>query len=195
VGLGLPNTVPGTNGRACLPTGRPLRTAGFSSLGTIDPHRLPEYEPVVCALRRRGRDERISLVTDVLIGPLPQETQTMVDKQFLSSDAWPAANAPRRPRLGIGGRETDAAITPGQVRPTGKWLDVTALREDPRHLDADGDLGPRSVSAPPARPHHTGRGGAVQASFERAAKLRSGWTQGGSGASSSEQTSPNLDDA
>jgi alkanesulfonate monooxygenase SsuD/methylene tetrahydromethanopterin reductase-like flavin-dependent oxidoreductase (luciferase family) len=86
LGIGLPNTVPGTTGDQLTDWARVAENAGFSSLGTIDRIVFPNYEPVVALSAAAAVTERIKLVTDVMLGPLRQNP-AMIAKQFLSLDA------------------------------------------------------------------------------------------------------------
>ncbi len=44
IGIGLPNTVPGTEGRSLIDWARNAEAAGFSTLGTIGRIVYPNYE-------------------------------------------------------------------------------------------------------------------------------------------------------
>jgi alkanesulfonate monooxygenase SsuD/methylene tetrahydromethanopterin reductase-like flavin-dependent oxidoreductase (luciferase family) len=191
LGIGLPNTVPGTTGDQLTDWARAAEEAGFSSLGTIDRIVFPNYEPVVALSAAAAVTERIKLVTDVLLGPLRQNP-AMVAKQFLSLDSL-AGGERAVLGIGIGGREDDYAISGIDMSTRGKWLD-DALARIRDIWNADGELeakvGPRIGKGPSLMV-----GGAVDAAFERAAKYGDGWTQGGSGASQFGSDLSNLDDA
>ena len=47
IGIGLPNTVPGTEGRTLIDWARHAEEAGFSTLGTIGRLVYPNYEELV----------------------------------------------------------------------------------------------------------------------------------------------------
>src|SRR5215208_4682164 len=191
LGIGLPNTVPGTTGDQLTDWARAAEEAGFSSLGTIDRIVFPNYEPVVALSAAAAVTERIKLVTDVMLGPLRQNP-AMVAKQFLSLDSL-AGGERAVLGIGIGGREDDYAISGIDMSTRGKWLD-DALSRIRDIWNADGELeakvGPRIGKGPSLMV-----GGAVDAAFERAAKYGDGWTQGGSGPSQFGSDLSNLDDA
>jgi alkanesulfonate monooxygenase SsuD/methylene tetrahydromethanopterin reductase-like flavin-dependent oxidoreductase (luciferase family) len=191
LGIGLPNTVPGTTGDQLTDWARAAEEAGFSSLGTIDRIVFPNYEPVVALSAAAAVTERIKLVTDVMLGPLRQNP-AMVAKQFLSLDSL-AGGERAVLGIGIGGREDDYAISGIDMSTRGKWLD-DALARIRDIWNADGELeakvGPRIGKGPSLMV-----GGAVDAAFERAAKYGDGWTQGGSGPSQFGSDLSNLDDA
>src|SRR3954454_4870646 len=98
LGIGLPNTVPGTTGDQLTDWARAAEDAGFSSLGTIDRIVFPNYEPVVALSAAAAVTNRIKLVTDVILLPLRQNP-AMIAKQFVSLDALAGCE---RAVLGIG---------------------------------------------------------------------------------------------
>jgi alkanesulfonate monooxygenase SsuD/methylene tetrahydromethanopterin reductase-like flavin-dependent oxidoreductase (luciferase family) len=192
LGIGLPNTVPGTTGNQLTNWARAAEDAGFSSLGTIDRIVFPNYEPVVALSAAAAVTERIRLVTDVLLGPL-RMNPAMLAKQFLSLDALAGGDRTVL-GIGIGGREDDYAISGLDMSTRGAWMD-SALEKIRDIWNGDGELeskvGPRPSGKGPALLV----GGSVQASFDRAAKYGDGWTQGGSGPSQFGADLSNLDDA
>src|SRR3954453_9161285 len=137
LGIGLPNTVPGTTGGQPTGWARAAKDAGFSSLGTIDRLVFPNYEPVVPLSAAAAVTERIKLVTDAILGPLRQNPG-MIAKQFLSLDALAGGD---RSVLGIaiGGREDDYEISDLDMSGRGKWLD-DALAKIRDIWNADGEL-------------------------------------------------------
>jgi hypothetical protein len=60
LGIGLPNAIPGTEGKQLADFARAADEAGFSSLGTIDRIVYDNYEPLIarsrlsCSPRPRG---------------------------------------------------------------------------------------------------------------------------------------------
>jgi alkanesulfonate monooxygenase SsuD/methylene tetrahydromethanopterin reductase-like flavin-dependent oxidoreductase (luciferase family) len=192
LGIGLPNTVPGTTGDQLTDWARAAEDAGFSSLGTIDRIVFPNYEPVVALSAAAAVTERIRLVTDVLLGPL-RMNPAMLAKQFLSLDALAGGDRTVL-GIGIGGREDDYAISGLDMSTRGAWMD-SALEKIRDIWNGDGEheskVGPRPSGKGPALLV----GGYVQASFDRAAKYGDGWTQGGSGASQFGSDLSNLEDA
>src|SRR3954466_5241293 len=192
LGIGLPNTVPGATGKELTDWARAAEESGFSSLGTIDRIVFPNYEPVVALSAAAAVTERIKLVTDVMLGP-PRQNPAMIAKQFLSLDALAGGD---RAVLGIaiGGREDDYAISGIDMSGRGEWLD-NALGRIRDIWNAEGDLESKVGPRPSGKGPSLMVGGAVDASFERAAKYGDGWTQGGSGASQFGSDLSNLDDA
>jgi alkanesulfonate monooxygenase SsuD/methylene tetrahydromethanopterin reductase-like flavin-dependent oxidoreductase (luciferase family) len=192
LGIGLPNTVPGTTGDQLTDWARAAEEAGFSSLGTIDRIVFPNYEPVVALSAAAAVTERIKLVTDILLGPL-RMNPAMIAKQFLSLDALAGGDRAVL-GIGLGGREDDYAISGLGMSGRGKWMD-DALARIRDIWNGDGEheskVGPRPAGKGPSLMV----GGSVEVAFERAAKYGDGWTQGGSGSSQFGADLANLDDA
>jgi alkanesulfonate monooxygenase SsuD/methylene tetrahydromethanopterin reductase-like flavin-dependent oxidoreductase (luciferase family) len=192
LGIGLPNTVPGTTGDQLTDWARAAEDAGFSSLGTIDRIVFPNYEPVVALSAAAAVTERIKLVTDVMLGPLRQNP-VMIAKQFLSLDAL-AGGGRAVLGIGVGGREDDYAISGLDMSARGKWLD-DALARIRDVWNGEGDLESKVGPRPNGQGPSLLVGGYIQKAFERAAKYGDGWTQGGSGPSQFGADVSNLDDA
>ncbi|MGC1801550.1 MAG: LLM class flavin-dependent oxidoreductase [Solirubrobacterales bacterium] len=148
LGIGLPNTVPGTTGSQLTDWARAAEDAGFSSLGTIDRIVFPNYEPVVALSGAAAVTERIRLVTDVMLGPLRQNP-AMIAKQFLSLDALAGGDRAVL-GIGVGGRDDDYEISGLDMSGRGKWLD-DALARIRAIWNADGDLESKVGPRPPAR--------------------------------------------
>lgn len=53
VGIGLPNAVPGLDGRLVMDWARSAEERGFSTLGTIDRVLFPNYESLIVLAARR----------------------------------------------------------------------------------------------------------------------------------------------
>jgi alkanesulfonate monooxygenase SsuD/methylene tetrahydromethanopterin reductase-like flavin-dependent oxidoreductase (luciferase family) len=192
LGIGLPNTVPGTTGDQLTEWARAAEDAGFSSLGTIDRIVFPNYEPVVALSAAAAVTDRIRLVTDVMLGPLRQNP-AMIAKQFLSLDAL-AGGGRAVLGIGVGGREDDYTVSGLDMSGRGEWLDA-ALAKIRDIWNGDGELeskvGPRPNGSGPSLMV----GGYIQKAFDRAAKFGDGWTQGGSGPSQFGADLSNLEDA
>src|SRR5437588_236622 len=69
VGIGLPNTIPGTDGAALIGWAKRAEARGFSSLATIGRVIWPGYEELVALAAAAGATERIGLLSNVMIGP------------------------------------------------------------------------------------------------------------------------------
>src|SRR3954470_24722774 len=104
IGIGLPSTIPGVEGRTLLEFARRAETAGFSTLGTIDRLVYGNYEPLMALAGAAAVTERIGLTTAILIAPYRANT-ALLAKQVATLDQLSAG----RLTLGIavGGREDD----------------------------------------------------------------------------------------
>jgi len=70
VGIGLPNSVPGTEARLLLEWARRAEKSSFASLGVVDRMRYDSHEPMALLAAVAATTTRIDLVTMVVIGPL-----------------------------------------------------------------------------------------------------------------------------
>jgi alkanesulfonate monooxygenase SsuD/methylene tetrahydromethanopterin reductase-like flavin-dependent oxidoreductase (luciferase family) len=176
IGIGLPNAVPGTSGQDLLNWARAAEEAGFSTLGTIDRIVYPNYEPLTALAAAAAVTDRIRLATTVLLGPLRQNA-AVIAKQVLSIDAL-AGGGRVVLGIGLGGREDDYEVSGVSLGERGAWQD-RALDQIRRIWSGDGEteakVGPRPVGSGPSLIV----GGAVDASFERAARFGDGWIMGG----------------
>jgi alkanesulfonate monooxygenase SsuD/methylene tetrahydromethanopterin reductase-like flavin-dependent oxidoreductase (luciferase family) len=103
IGIGLPNSVPGTSGQTMLGWARLAETRGFSTLGTIGRIAYPTYDSLIALAAAAGATERIGLMTDILLGPTYQPV--VLAKMAASLDQLSGG----RFRLGVsvGSREDD----------------------------------------------------------------------------------------
>ena len=109
VGIGLPNTIPGTDGRLVVEWARRADGGPFSTLGVLDRLAYDSIDPFAALAAAAGVTERIGLATMIAIGPL--RNAALLAKQAASVDALsgqaPHAGtrrrrAPRRLRDGAG---------------------------------------------------------------------------------------------
>lgn len=70
VGIGLPNSVPGTDARLLLEWARRAEESSFASLGVVDRMRYDSHEPMSLLAAVAASTKRIDLVTMVVIAPL-----------------------------------------------------------------------------------------------------------------------------
>jgi alkanesulfonate monooxygenase SsuD/methylene tetrahydromethanopterin reductase-like flavin-dependent oxidoreductase (luciferase family) len=176
IGIGLPNAVSGATRAHLLDWARAAEDAGFSSLGTIDRIVYGNYEPLMALSAAAAVTDRIRLATTVMLGPL-RANAALVAKQVLSLDAL-AGGGRAVLGIGLGGREDDYAVSGVSMSGRGAWQD-RALAQIRQIFDgAGGDeakVGPRPAQSGPSLIV----GGAVEASFARAARHGDGWIMGG----------------
>lgn len=149
--------------------GQKGQTRGFSSLGTIDRIVFGSYEPLIALSAAAAVTERIGLITAVLLAPL-RDNGALLGKQTLSLNALSGGRLTLG--LGLGGREDDFAAVGADMGTRGAAMEAILGRLT--EVWADDSIGP--AVAPP----RLVIGGAVQASYRRAAKYGSaGWIGGG----------------
>ncbi len=69
IGIGLPNTIPGTPGAVLVEWAKRAEARGFSTLATIDRIAYPSYESLIALAAAGAVTERIGLLTNVLLAP------------------------------------------------------------------------------------------------------------------------------
>ena len=176
VGIGLPATVPGVEGRHVTEWARRAEAAGFSSLGVIDRIVYPNYEPLVALAAAAAVTERIRLTTAIAILPY-RVNAALVAKQAATvhhlSEGRLVLGA------GIGARDDDYGAS--GVSTDGRGRRLEEMLGEIRRIWAGeergyaGAVGPDVSSDPPKLVV----GGAVEATFRRAARLGDGWIMGG----------------
>jgi alkanesulfonate monooxygenase SsuD/methylene tetrahydromethanopterin reductase-like flavin-dependent oxidoreductase (luciferase family) len=169
VAIGLPNAVPGTTGDQLTEWARRAEARGFSSLGTIDRVAYPNIEPLTALAAAAAVTERIGLATTVLLGPL-RENPVALAKQVASLHSISGHRMTLG--IGLGGREDDYAIAGIDTGTRGRDLD--AMLERIWEVWKGDEMGPETASHPRVLV-----GGAVEASFNRAARFGDGWIAAG----------------
>ena len=174
IGIGLPNAVPGVDGKSLTEFARRADARGFSSLGTIDRIVFPNYEPLAALGAAAAVTERIRLATTVLITPYRPNT-ALLAKEVATLDHMSGGRFVFG--VGIGAREDDYTASGLSMKGRGKIID-SQLEEIRKIWDGDergfaGAIGPKPISPVVLV------GGGVEASFERAAKYGDGWIAGG----------------
>ena len=181
VGIGLPNTVPGTTGDQLTEWARRADRAGFSTLGTLDRVTYPNIEPLVSLAAAAAVTERSRLATTILIAPY-RLNAALLAKQAASvhriSDGRMVLG------IAVGGREDDYEAAGADFESRGGenfeamlerirevWAESGASSGAPEHKG----IGP-DVSADPPQ---LILGGSIDATFRRAARFGDGWIMGG----------------
>jgi alkanesulfonate monooxygenase SsuD/methylene tetrahydromethanopterin reductase-like flavin-dependent oxidoreductase (luciferase family) len=176
IGIGLPSTIPGTEGPEIVRWARRAEERGFSSLGVIDRIVYDNYEPFVALAAAAAVTERIRLATTILLAPT-RISAAMVAKQAASVDRLSGG----RLMLGmaVGGRPDDFEAAGASMG--GRGARFAEMLEEMKRIWAGesrgtaGAIGPR----PPKGGPEVIIGGSTDASFRRAAKYGSGWIAGG----------------
>jgi alkanesulfonate monooxygenase SsuD/methylene tetrahydromethanopterin reductase-like flavin-dependent oxidoreductase (luciferase family) len=175
IGIGLPGTIPGVDGGSLVEWARRAERNGFSTLGTIDRLVYPNYEPLVALAAAAAVTQRIRLTTAILIAPL-RRNAVLLAKQAATVHHLSGG----RLVLGVapGGREDDYELSGIDIHTRGREFD--RLLDEMKRVWAGeekgfaGPVGP-NVDEPP----RLLIGGAVEASFRRAAEYGDGWIMGG----------------
>ncbi len=116
IGIGLPATIPGTEGKRILDWAKKADSGPFSSLGILDRLVFPNYEALITLATVAGATQRIRLMTTVLLAPL--RNTTLLAKQAASLDALSGGRLTLG--LGIGGREDDYLAASVSFKTRGK---------------------------------------------------------------------------
>jgi alkanesulfonate monooxygenase SsuD/methylene tetrahydromethanopterin reductase-like flavin-dependent oxidoreductase (luciferase family) len=177
IGIGLPNTVPGTPGGRLVDWAREAEDQGFSTLATIGRLVFPTYDELQALTAAAAVTERIGLFTNVLIGPVYD--RALLAKQSAGLDQISGG----RFVLGLaaGWRDEDFRVAGREYRGRGRRLDadIEFMQRAWRGEIVEGAtkrLTPtptNGVSVPLAF------GGTAPACFERTARYGIGWTAGG----------------
>jgi alkanesulfonate monooxygenase SsuD/methylene tetrahydromethanopterin reductase-like flavin-dependent oxidoreductase (luciferase family) len=177
IGIGLPNTVPGTEGRTLIDWAKRAEEAGFSTLGTIGRLVYPNYEELIALSAAAAVTSQIRLTTGVLLAPL-YTNSALFAKQAASLDRLSGGRLVLG--LGLGGRDDDFAASGVSTQGRGHRLEeqVAMMKRvwAGEEFGYAGGIGPE-----PARrggPEIV-LGGSTEATFRRVARLADGWIMGG----------------
>jgi alkanesulfonate monooxygenase SsuD/methylene tetrahydromethanopterin reductase-like flavin-dependent oxidoreductase (luciferase family) len=179
IGIGLPSTIPGVDGRTLLEFARRAETAGFSTLGTIDRLVYGNYEPLMALAGAAAVTERIGLTTAILIAPYRANT-ALLAKQVATLDQLSAG----RLTLGIavGVREDDYQASHVEFGRRGRMFD--AQLDELQRLWSGKTVGAAGAVGPsPVRPGGPPLlfGGTSYAAIRRTVERGAGWIAGGGG--------------
>jgi alkanesulfonate monooxygenase SsuD/methylene tetrahydromethanopterin reductase-like flavin-dependent oxidoreductase (luciferase family) len=187
IGIGLPNTIPGTEGRRLIDWAKNAEEAGFSTLGTIGRLVYPNYEELVALSAAAAVTSRIRLTTSVLLAPLFAKQAASLDR--LSGGRLVLG-------LGLGGRDDD--FTASALPTTGKGRRLDQQLAEMKRIWSGERLGFAGAIGPaPVRPGGPELilGGTAEASFRRVALLGDGWIMGGGTPDMFAQSAAAVDEA
>jgi len=177
IGIGIPNTIPGTSGAQLLDWARRAESAGFSTLATIGAVSYPGYEELTVFAAAGAVTERIRFLSNVLIAPARSTAE--LAKQAASVDQLTGGRLTLG--LGVGWRTTDYQLTGRDFGDRGSRFDEqlrdlqTAWAGKPL-ADGTRPVGPAPVQQPGVP---VVIGGMTDASIRRVVEFGSGWTGGG----------------
>ena len=175
IGIGLPNTVPGTEGGDMREWAIRAEAAGFSSLGTIDRIVYGNHEPLTALAFAAAVTERIGLLTSILIAPLRSNT-ALLAKQAAGVDVLSGGRLTLG--LAVGGRQDDFDVAGVDFSSRGRifdqQLDELARLWKGEKVGFAGGVGPQPRDGRPS----VLIGGRASAAFRRAAR-HDGWMMGG----------------
>ena len=178
IGIGLPNPVPGTDGRTLLAFARRAEERGFTTLATIDRIAYPSYESLVALAGAGAVTGRIGLLTNVVLGPT--RNPVLLAKEAASVDQISGGRLTLG--VGVGTREDDYVAAGQAFEDRGRRWDE-ALELLHRAWKGDPVAGsPKPVTPSPVRDAAVPLliGGSSARSIERTVRWGVGWTAGGS---------------
>jgi alkanesulfonate monooxygenase SsuD/methylene tetrahydromethanopterin reductase-like flavin-dependent oxidoreductase (luciferase family) len=177
IGIGLPNTIPDTEGRTLVDWAKLAEEAGFSTLGTIGRLVYPNYEELIALSAAAAVTSRIRLTTAVLLAPI-YTNSALLAEQAASLDRLSGGRLVLG--LGLGGRDDDFAASGVSTQGRGRRLEeqVAMMKRvwSGEEFGYAGGIGPEPVRD--GGPEII-LGGATEASFRRAARIADGWIMGG----------------
>lgn len=176
ISIGLPSTIPGTDGGAIIEWARRAERRGFTSLGVIDRLVYDNYESLITLAAAAAVTERIKLFTAILIAPY-RGAAAYLAKQAASIDRLSGGRLVLG--MAVGSREDDFAATGVDFAGRGKLFDEMLDEFDAVWAGESrgfaGAIGPRPTNGRP----QVMIGGSTKKSFARVGKYASGWIVGG----------------
>jgi len=170
VGVGLPTTTPGADGRCVVEWARRAEAGPFASLGVLDRMVYPSVEPLVALSAAAAVTARARLVTMVVVGPL--RNTVLLAKQAASLDLLSRGRLTLG--LAIGARADDYQAMGVDLRDRGRRLGDQLA--ELRSIWEKGEVGPEPVQpgGPPLL-----AGGLSGEAFARMARTADGYVHGG----------------
>jgi alkanesulfonate monooxygenase SsuD/methylene tetrahydromethanopterin reductase-like flavin-dependent oxidoreductase (luciferase family) len=188
IGIGVPNSVPGTTGGQLLEWARRAEAAGFSSLASIGAVSYPSHEELTVFAAAGAVTKRIRFVSNVLLAP----TRSTAELAKQSATVQQLTGGRLTLGLGVGWRDADYRLTGRDFHRRGHNFD--AQLQDLRRAWA-GDSLLEGTRAPAPDPGQDGGvpvlvGGTSEATIRRVLEFGVGWTAGGT---PPEMTAPFID--
>jgi alkanesulfonate monooxygenase SsuD/methylene tetrahydromethanopterin reductase-like flavin-dependent oxidoreductase (luciferase family) len=176
IGVGLPNTIPGTPGRLLVDWAARAEERGFSALATIDRIAYPSYESLVTLAAAGAVTERIGLMTNILLSAT--RNPVILAKEAASVDQLSGGRLTLG--LGVGGRRDDFVATERGFEDRGKRFDqdLELMRAAWRGELVGGC--PKPPTPEPVRGNvPILLGGTADVVLDRVVRWGTGWTAGG----------------
>ena len=167
IGVGLPNTTPGADGRLLGDWARRADAGPFSSLAVLDRVVYESIDPFVALAAAAPLTSRVRLATMVAIGPL--RNTALLAKQASSIDALSGGRLTLGLAIGARLDDFDAVGVPHRGR-------GELLSEQLGYMKTGGD-GRRGLQMPPSVELLVG--GSSDRAFARAARFADGYAHGG----------------
>lgn len=170
IGVGLPTTVPGIDGRTIIDFSRTAEELGFSTLAVLDRLVYHSYDGLMALTAAAAATERIRLATTILLAAY-RPSPVLLAKQLATLDQLSHG----RLVVGVasGGREDDFAATGVPYHRRGRLLD--SLLEEIKEVWAGGGKVPGVGPRPTNGEIPIWIGGHSEAALRRAAKHAIGW--------------------
>ena len=177
IGVGLPNTIPGTPGSRLLDWAREAESMGFSTLATIGRLVFPTYEELQALTAAAAVTDRVGLFTNVAIGPVYD--RAMLAKLAAGVDQISGG----RFVLGLaaGWRDEDYVVAGKEFKGRGDLLDadIEYMQRAWRGELVEGATKGLTPNPTNGEGVPLAFGGANPRAFERVARHGIGWTAGG----------------
>jgi alkanesulfonate monooxygenase SsuD/methylene tetrahydromethanopterin reductase-like flavin-dependent oxidoreductase (luciferase family) len=179
IGIGIPNTIPGVEGRFLLEWARHADAAGFSSMSTIGRIAYPNYEELTVLAAAAGATQRIGLQTAVLLAPT--RDPVLLAKEAASLDQLSSGRFVLG--MGVGARSDDFDVAQRRFAGRGRRFeqDLELMHRAWRGEPVAGS--PKPVTPRPVNGDHVPIiiGGQAPKVIQRAARWGIGWISGGGG--------------
>jgi len=170
VGVGLPTTFPGVNGRLIVDWAQSAETLGMGSLGVLDRLAHDGYEPLAALSTASAVTSSIQLVTMIVIGPL--RNTALLARQSLSVHALAGGRLSLGVAVGARKDDYDAAGVDYSTRGRRLAEQLTSIRDlweqRPMEMPLDAPATPDLLV-----------GGGSDIAFARVARYADGYAHGG----------------
>lgn len=177
IGVGLPNTIPGTPGPRLIEWARRAEELGFSTLATIGRLVFPTYEELQALTAAAAVTKRIGLFSNTLIGPVYD--RALLAKLAAGLDQISEGRFVLG--LAVGWRDEDYKVAGKSYTDRGRRIedDIEFMQRAWRGEMPEGATKLLTPTPTNGESVPIAIGGNVDAAFRRAARYGIGWTAGG----------------